>query len=146
MLVGRFQNYFFMKKSSLLKDLGLLLLRVSFAGAMLTHGWPKLQKLIAGGEIEFFDFLGLGNAATLVLTVLGEFVIPVILIVGFKTRIAALPAAFTMAVAFFYVHAADPFGDKEMAFLYFIAFTAIALLGGGKFSVDGVLASKKRRS
>ncbi len=41
-----------------------------------------------------------------------------------------------MAVAAFVVHGADPFERKEMALLYLIGFTAIALLGAGKYSVD----------
>lgn len=134
-----------MRKSNPTKDIGLLLLRVAFAGAMLTHGWPKLLKLIAGGEISFPDPFSITPTASLGLTVLGEFVAPILIIVGLKTKLSAIPAAFTMAVAFFYIHAADPFGDKEMAFVYFIAFTAIALLGGGKYSIDGILSKKKRR-
>jgi len=134
-----------MKKNTLPKSVGLLLLRVGFAGAMLTHGWPKLLKLVAGGEIHFANPFGIGEPATLALTVLGEFVAPILIIIGFKTRLSAIPAAITMTVAFFHIHASDPFGDKEMAFVYLIAFTTVALLGGGKFSIDGVLSKKKRR-
>jgi putative oxidoreductase len=134
-----------MRKSNPTKDIGLLLLRVAFAGAMLTHGWPKLLKLIAGGEIRFPDPFSITPTASLALTVFGEFVAPILIIIGLKTRLSAIPAAFTMAVAFFYIHASDPFGDKEMAFVYFIAFTAIALLGGGKISIDGILSKNKRR-
>ncbi len=59
-----------------------------------------------------------------------------LVIIGFKTRLAAIPVIITMAVAAFIVHAADPLGTKEMAILYLIAFTVIALLGAGKYSVD----------
>jgi len=134
-----------MRKSNPTKDIGLLLLRVAFAASMLTHGWPKLLKLIAGGEIHFPDPFSITPTASLALTVFGEFVAPILIVIGFKTRLSAIPAAFTMAVAFFYIHASDPFGDKEMAFVYLIAFTTIALLGGGKYSVDSLSSTKKKR-
>ncbi|MCW8803231.1 MAG: hypothetical protein OQK57_02445, partial [Ignavibacteriaceae bacterium] len=40
-------------------NLGLLLLRLSAGGFMLTHGYPKLQRLLSG-ELRFGDPLGLG--------------------------------------------------------------------------------------
>ena len=116
-------------------NLGLLLLRVGFGGMMLTHGFPKLMKLISG-DLAFGDPIGIGEPATLILAVLTEVVFPILVIVGFKTRLSAIPVIITMAVAAFVVHAADPFGTKEMSLLYLFAFGAIALLGAGKYSVD----------
>ena len=135
-----------MRKSSPTKHLGLLILRVSFSAAMLTHGWPKLQKLLAGGQIKFADPIGIGELPSLILAVLGEFVFPILIIIGLKTRLAAIPAAITMAVAFFIVHSEDAFGDKEMSFIYLAAFITIALLGAGKYSLDGYLSKGKRKS
>ncbi|SRX75425.1 DoxX family protein [Aequorivita antarctica] len=116
-------------------NLGMLLLRLGFGGMMLTHGIPKLLKMISG-DFSFGDPIGIGEPATLVLAVLCEVFFPLLVIIGFKTRLAAIPVIITMAVAAFVVHAADPLGTKEMAILYLIAFTAIALLGSGKYSVD----------
>jgi putative oxidoreductase len=118
------------------QDLGLFILRASISLLMITHGWGKLEKLMAGGEIEFFDFMGLGPRVTLILTVIGEFVAPLFLIAGFKARWAAGIAAFTMGVAAFHVHAGDPLGDREASLMYFFCFTVSALLGPGKWSVD----------
>lgn len=116
-------------------NIGLLILRVGFGTMILTHGIPKLLKLLSG-DFSFGDPIGIGEPATLILAVLSEFLFPVLVIVGFKTRLSALPVIITMAVAAFIVHAADPFGTKEMALLYLIGFGAIALLGAGKYSVD----------
>ncbi len=102
---------------------------------MLTHGIPKLMKMV-GGDFSFGDPIGIGEPASLVLAVLGEVVFPILVIIGFKTRLSAIPVIITMAVAAFIVHAADPFGTKEMAILYLIGFTAMALLGAGRYSVD----------
>lgn len=119
---------------------GLLMLRVVPSGIMMTHGWPKFQRLLNqwGSEegVKFFDFMELGPEISLVLTVLAELVAPALMIVGFQTRWAAIPAAFTMGVAAFVVHGGDPLGDKELALLYLICFAAVALLGPGKWSVD----------
>ena len=38
----------------------------------------------------------------------------------------------------------DPLGDKELALLYLICFAAVALLGPGKWSLDGALASRSK--
>tara|TARA_R110000772_G_scaffold84356_1_gene178113 strand:+ start:311 stop:682 length:372 start_codon:yes stop_codon:yes gene_type:complete len=115
--------------------IGLLLLRVSFSGLMLTHGIPKLMNLVQG-NLEFSDPLGIGAVPSLILTVIGEVICPLLIIIGYKTRLAAIPAAITMAVAAFVIHGADPIGTKEKALLYFFAFVIIALTGPGKFSVD----------
>jgi len=116
-------------------NLGLLLLRVGFGGMMLTHGIPKLLKMLSG-DFSFGDPIGIGETTTLILAVLCEVFFQILVIIGFKTRLSAIPVIITMAVAAFVVHAADPFGIKEKAILYLIGFIAIALLGAGKYSVD----------
>lgn len=116
-------------------DLALLILRVGFAGLMLTHGVPKLEML--NDPSQFGDPIGVGSTVSLILCLIGEVLAPVLIIFGIKTKLAAIPAAITMAVAAFIVHGADPLARKEMALLYFIAFVVIFLAGPGKFSVDG---------
>ena len=122
----------------LLSNIGLLIFRVSFAASLMTHGYPKFLKLLAGNT-SFPDPLGIGEPTSLILTVFGEFIAPIFILIGLKTRFAAIPPAIAMGVAVFIMHGADPFSKQEHAFLYFAAFIAISLLGGGKFSVDGVM-------
>ncbi|PIB39110.1 DoxX family protein [Maribacter sp. 4G9] len=118
-----------------MKDIGLAFFRIAVSAMMITHGLPKFQKLISG-NFEFGDPIGIGAAPSLFLAVIGEFICPILVIIGFKTRFAAIPTAITMAVAGFIAHAADSFGTKEKALLYLVAFITIALLGPGKFSID----------
>jgi putative oxidoreductase len=122
----------------LLSNIGLLILRVSFAASLMTHGYPKFLKLL-DGNTSFPDPLGIGEPTSMVLAVFGEFIAPAFILIGLKTRLAAIPPAIAMGVAVFIMHGADPFSKQEHAFLYFAAFIAISLFGGGKFSVDGIL-------
>ncbi len=117
-------------------DVGLLILRVGFSSLMLTHGIPKLLMLFGGDEIQFPDPIGLGATLSLILVVLAEFLCAVLVLIGFKVRWTALPIIITMLVAAFVIHGSDPFGKKEFPLLYVFGFSAIALLGAGKFAVD----------
>ncbi|MDV7138691.1 DoxX family protein [Maribacter sp. TH_r10] len=122
-------------KNNLVTQIGLAFLRIMPSLLMISHGLPKFQKLISG-NFEFGDPIGIGATPSLFLTVLAEFICPILIIIGFKTRWMAVPVAITMAVAAFIVHGADPFGTKEKALVYLVFFIAIILLGPGKFSID----------
>lgn len=121
--------------NTLKTDIGLAVLRILPSIFLLTHGWGKFNNLISG-NFEFPDPIGIGSSPSLFLAVIGEFICPILIILGLKTRWAAVPAAITMFVAAFIVHSADPFGTKEKALLFLVIFIVIILLGPGRFSVD----------
>lgn len=119
-----------------------LVLRVGAGGFLvMNHGWPKLMTWGAN-YASFADPLGVSHPVSLALTIFGELVCGLLIVVGLVTRWAALPAIITMLVAAFIVHHGKTFSDGEHALLYAIAFTAIALLGPGPWSVDGVIRKK----
>lgn len=122
-------------KNSLTVNIGLAFLRIATSAMMLTHGLPKFQKLISG-NFEFGNPIGIGAAPSLFLAVIGEFICPILIIIGYKTKWATIPSIITMAVAAFMVHGADPFGTKEKALLFLVLFIVIYLLGPGKYSID----------
>lgn len=134
------------KTNPILIDIALLIVRLFVGFAMLSHGFPKLQMLLEGGDIKFFDFLGLGPTISLVLTVFAEFVCSIFLILGLFTRIAVGFLMFTMIVAGFFVHGADPFEKREMSFLYLAIYVLIMVLGAGRFSIDGMIEKRRRAS
>ena len=116
-------------------NFALLILRIGFGGFLMTHGIPKIERLFES-PIKFTDPFGIGDTATLILTIIGEVVAPIFIIIGYKTKLAAIPSAITMAVAAFVIHAKDDLGTKEHALLFLIAFIAIFLTGPGKYSLD----------
>lgn len=122
-------------QKKLINDIGLALLRIIPSLLLITHGFPKFQNLISG-DIKFGDPIGIGPAPSLFLAVIGELVCPILIIIGFKTRWAALPSAITMAVAAFIAHGDDPLAKKEMALLYLTFFVVIMMVGPGKYSID----------
>ncbi len=122
--------------------LALLLFRVSVAILMLTHGFPKLQRLLSGEEIQFADPYGLGVATSFVLVVFAEFVCSMLVILGLATRLACIPIMLTMATAVIFAHANDPFGVKEKPLLFFVCFAFLLLVGAGRYSVDNSLQKR----
>jgi putative oxidoreductase len=129
-------------------NLMFLVLRVAISAFMLTHGYGKLQSALAGGEIQFMDPFGLGQAASLYLAVFAEFFCSIFLILGFATRLAVIPLIVTMLVAVLIAHGSDPFEKKEMALHYLLVYLVILVCGAGKYSLDYFISrniSKRRR-
>ena len=139
-------NYNNSNSGSILKDIVVLAVRVFIGFAMLSHGFPKLQMLLAGGKIEFFDFMGLGPQISLILTVFAEFVCSILLILGLFTRVSLGFLIFTMAIAAFVVHGADPFEKREMSLIYLSVYLLLMVIGAGKVSVDHMIERRKRAS
>ena len=125
-------------------DVGLLVLRVWFAGAMLAlHGWMKVSNY-SEMQTKFGDPIGLGKEVSLILTIFAEFICSGLIVLGLFTRAAALVLAFTMGVAFWVAHGgklSGP-GSGEMAFLFLGAWIALLVAGPGKFSVDAKIGAK----
>jgi putative oxidoreductase len=128
--------------SAVAAGLGLLVLRVGFGGIMaIAHGYGKLPLLLEGGG-SFPDPLGIGSLASIALATAAELGGSILLVLGFMGRLAAIPLVVTMSVAFFLHHASDPFGGKEKALLYLVAFVVLLITGPGRYSVDGLIRGK----
>lgn len=113
----------------------LLIVRVVFGVMLMNHGidkWANYQELSA----VFPDPLGIGSPLSLGVAIFGELACSMAFIIGFLYRLAMIPMIFTMCVAFFIVHADDPFAVKELAFVYLVVFVLMYIVGPGKFAVD----------
>jgi putative oxidoreductase len=120
----------------------LLFLRLATGALMLTHGIPKLQRLLSGAEIQFADPYGLGQATSFVLVIFAEFICSILVMLGFATRLAVIPLMITMLTAVIHAHADDPFGVKEKPLLFAVVFLFLFLTGSGRYSVDNRLAKR----
>lgn len=117
-------------------SLGLLILRLGAGGLLIYgHGWSKLMNFAERSK-TFADPIGLGPAVSLGLAVFAEVLCAALVMVGFATRLAAIPPAILLAVAAFVAHANDPFRQKELALVFLAAFLTLAFTGGGAFALD----------
>ncbi|MEE3035093.1 MAG: DoxX family protein [Bacteroidota bacterium] len=123
------------------QGVGLFLLRVGFSILMLTHGYGKFLRLFED-KIKFSDPIGLGKEISLYLVILGEFIAPIFIILGLKTRFFSIFPIITMYVAAFISHADDPFSKKEKAILFLFGFIVVLVSGPGKYSIDHSLKNR----
>lgn len=120
---------------------GLLILRLTFGILMLLHGIAKLSHGLEGITGMFVSkgipgFIAYG-------VYLGEVIAPILLIIGFRTRIAASVLALTMIIALMVAHADDIFSlgrsggwAVELIGLYIFGSIALFFTGGGKHAVS----------
>jgi putative oxidoreductase len=122
-------------------DLGRLLLRIILGVGILLHGIAKIQGGIDGivqGVIALGlpGFIGYG-------VYIGEIVAPVLLILGFYSRIGAVLIAINMVFAIAIAHRPDLFklGEHggwalELQGMYLVTAIALALMGPGRFGIN----------
>ncbi len=123
-------------------NVGLAILRV-FAGLSMAlgHGLGKIPPserfVTITGDLgfpvpEFFAWMA----------AFSEFGGGLLLALGLLTRPGAFFIWFTMLIAAFFQHAADPFSTKEMAFLYLVITGMFVVVGSGKYGVDNLIRSR----
>ena len=122
-------------------DTAKLLLRCTVGGLMLFHGIAKLTHGVSHLEGMFSNaglpgFIAYG-------AYVGEVLAPLMLIVGFRVKIAALLIIGTMIGAIGVAHSGDIFSVTkqgawaiELQMFYFLGALTIFLLGAGKYSVE----------
>ena len=135
------------------------ILRILLGVVILPHGAQKLLGWFGGGgfsaSMSWFESSLHIPAIFALLAILAESVGAVALIAGFFTRVAALAISVNMAVAVALVHGKVGFfmnwngAAKGEGFEYHILAVAIGLalmtMGGGRWSVDGVIAKRLKR-
>lgn len=141
-------------------SIGLLVLRLGFGVYLATHGWGKVQMLLAGQLDQFGDPIGLGSAASLILVAIAEFLCSLLVAVGLGTRLAAIPPVIAMTVAAFVAHGGDPWtmgraaelftsgaaeswASKEPALLFLLAFLGLGFTGAGRYSLDAWIRRRR---
>lgn len=120
-------------------DLGKFFLRIAVAVIILFHGWFKLTHGVGWiqGMLGGMGFLAYG-------TYLAELIAPLLILVGFRTRLAALFVVADMLVAILMVLHTAMFSVKEMGGGWAIEIEAMLMLcalalfftGSGKYAVS----------
>ena len=120
---------------------GILILRITLGVLMLLHGFPKIINGVEGMENTLIErglpgFIAYG-------VYVGEVIAPLMMIVGFRTRLAALLFSFNMVVAAVLAHPNDIFALTERGTwaietlgLFLFGGLALVFTGGGKFAVS----------
>ena len=124
-------------------DVAKLLLRITLGVLILLHGISKIK----GGPGFILDVVersGLPEPFGYLVYV-GEVLAPLLIIVGWWTRLAALVVAVNMVFAVLLVHTGDLFklNDTggwalELQGLFLAVAIAVTLLGAGRHSVGGI--------
>ena len=123
-------------------DLGILFLRLGGAGLLLAvHGLPKAlhfrQQL---GLIE--DPLHLGAWPTLGFAVFAEVLCPLLIALGWATRLACLPILGLLLIALLVVHPQWSLEEGQFGWLLLVLFGTLALTGPGRYSLEARLARR----
>jgi putative oxidoreductase len=140
------------RTSSALVDFGLLLIRGMIAVVLMFHGSQKLfgwfegqgmgaftEALVKMEQIPMPEVAAYLSAGT-------EFFGGLLLLVGFLTRLVAIPVAFNMYVAAIVVHGGAFSLQKqgmEYALTLAVVATGLIFTGAGQFSFDGCLWREK---
>lgn len=119
----------------------LSLVRIILAFMFTAHGSQKLFNLPPGkmASPELFSIVGLAGVL--------EFGGGVLLLIGLFTRPVAFLLSGTMAVAYFMAHAPQGFlpivNGGELAVTYCWVFLYLSAAGGGPWSIDALLGSRR---
>lgn len=125
-----------------------LVLRVPIGIVLAAHGAQKLFGWFGGygleGTGQWMASIGLEPGYLMALLAgSAEFFGGIALALGLLTRPAAIVNAFAMLIAIFSVHFDNGLfmsnNGYEYALTLFVATLALAIQGGGKFSVDGLI-------
>lgn len=117
-------------------DSAMLFLRIFGGGMLLYHGIQKIQNYNFLTS-SFPSMLGMSGSTALSIVILVEVGCSILIIMGALTRLALIPAAFTMCVASFFGHSGGAFG--ELAFIYLGLFVTLFIAGPGMYSLDRLL-------
>ena len=130
-------------------SVGLTVLRVVLGITFLLHGWQKFSEWTIAGTQAAFAEMGVPLAELAAPAAAAvELVGGLLLVLGLGTRVVAALLALDMLGALVLVHLAAGFfaadGGVELVLLLGAASLLYALAGAGRWSVDHVVAAKRR--
>ena len=121
--------------------MALLFFRGVGSGALMTHGYGKMIRLLEG-NIWGRTHLFFNEEISMALVAFAEFICPIFVALGLGTRLFTIPIIYTFIIIVFDVHLEDPFSKMEKGLLFLASYVLIFLLGPGKYSVDNQISKK----
>lgn len=123
-------------------DLWYPLIRITVGAMLFVHGWGKLHQSVAG-VTSFFVKNGFVPASGFAyVDLLLETVGAICIVLGLLTRVFAAAIAIQMAVITFVIMMPHGWGRMEYTFMWGIMMFAVALRGGGPYSLDRVIGTE----
>jgi len=131
------------------RDLALLVTRIAVGLVFLAHGWQKLSTNGIDGTAAFFDTVGVPAASAAAwFAAVVELAGGAALVLGLAVPVAGLLLLVDMIGAFLFVHAGAGLfveqGGAELVLALGAAALLLAAVGAGRFSVDHLLAGRRR--
>lgn len=111
---------------------------------MVAHGLKKIGVGVAEAE-QVPNPLALPDALNQSVAVAANLFFPWLIIVGLFTRLAALPILGVTLTGYFVVHWNDSLLEKDMPFMYSIAYLLLLVIGPGKYSADYLIHRKLKK-
>lgn len=132
---------------ALVADLWYPMVRITIGVILVMHGWAKITGPGLGGVTGYFAKIGLAPAGGLALVaIVLETIGALCVAAGLFTRFFAAGLAIELAIAFLFVHLQKGFqvggGGYEYVLLLGVVSFAIALRGGGPYSLDRLIGKE----
>ena len=129
------------------RDIAYTIVRVIIGFNLFMHGWQKVTSFGVAGVSGYMAKLGLEPATGFaVVAMLLETIGAICIIIGLFTRVFAAALAIEMLIALLFAHIAGGVffnnGGTEYVLLLGVVLFAIAVRGGGPYSVDRMIGKE----
>ena len=123
-------------------DLTMLLFRFAISlELMIAHGLKKIGIGVAKAE-KIPNPLHIPDVLNQYFAIASNIFFPVLVMIGLFTRLAVLPILTVTLVGYFFVHWNDSLLEKDMPFMYTVAYLLLLAIGPGRYSVDSIITKK----
>jgi putative oxidoreductase len=132
-------------------DVVLLFARTAIGVVFVAHGWHKLHTVGIGRTEQMFETIGIpAPSLSALYTTFVELVGGAMLIAGVLVPLAGVLLSLTMAGAFVFVHMDKGIFVSEGGYEYVLTLGAatlmLAVVGGGRYGIDGLFATRRSTS
>lgn len=139
MLTEITQAIFYSDLGTTFNNAALLVFRLLLCYEMIrVHGLKKVAKNGEAAEIVP-NPLHLPPKLNQLIADFSDLVAPVLVAVGFATRLSVLPILAVTLTGYFVVHRKDVLSVRDIPYMYSLSYLFIFLVGAGKFSADAYL-------